>query len=194
MPVNLAKFKKDLERELKKAGDDFLNKISNEDKTEVGEAVISEMKSLIKKGISPIADVGRFPAYKWAGAANTLRALTKNLPKGRRKAAREKLDALKRSKYPYNVQKEFPNKRERPVNLYLGGEFLDDLEPTPTRNGVSIGFSSKLSQEKERGHREGANGQPERPIIPQGREQFSPSIYRRIVDIVQKIVQKKIRT
>ena len=88
-----------------------------------------------------------------------------------------------RGRFPaYKNPKKYPGKRKpkRPVNLYLSGVFLKALRGIGYRVGqeiyVRIGFSDSLNAEKERGHREGANGQPKRPIIPEGNETFTPRI------------------
>lgn len=101
-----------------------------------------KIKDLISKGISPIEGDGRFPAYK--------AQLEKN-----------------KKKYPDSVKKKFPNKRRRPVNLFLSGRFLKELKAIPKRiNLIAVGFFSPYGQKLEQGHREQANGQGYRPIIP----------------------------
>jgi hypothetical protein len=187
--VNTAKFKKDLERETGLQVEKAMKSVTRNDKIEVG-----EMKDLISKGVSPIARKGRFDAYKWAGAAAKIMKVARRLSGDRRAKAKQKAESLKKSKYPYSVQKEFPNKRERPVNLYLSGAFLSDLVARPLVKGVAIGFRSRLSELKEQGHREGVNGQPQRPIIPDKGEDFSPSVYRRIVSVVSSILKQRFKT
>lgn len=184
----------------------MVKSFTREDRLNVGAAVIEEMKTLIEKGISPIAENGRFPAYKWAAARHALmqgaRALSKksapitNLLAG--KSARKRRSEIKahatsstQHGYPYSVQHKFPQKRERPVNLLLSGDMLSHLEAKPTATGVEIGFWDKLSALKEQGHREGVNDQPRRPIIPQGHESFSPSILRRLLAVVREIIGQK---
>jgi hypothetical protein len=92
----------------------------------------------------------------------------------------------------YKDAKRYPAKQKpaRPVNLWLSGDFLDSLvarvkgtrKPT-----ITIGFDSQESNRKESGHREGANGQLERPIIPEGSETFSKGV---LVEI-QKFLARK---
>lgn len=118
----------------------------------IANLIREKILSLVAKGISPIEGNGRFPAYKGQS---------------------EK----KRSKYPYSVKDKFPNKRARPVNLFLSGKFLKALKAFPKSiNIISIGFFSSYGKKLERGHREGANGQAKRPIIPQEGERFAKSI------------------
>ncbi len=95
---------------------------------------------LVSKGISPIEGEGRFAAYK---------------PKEKNK------------RYPETVKRSYPAKRRRPVNLELSGKFLRALKSFPkTVNIIAIGFFSGYGETLEQGHREGANGQAVRPIIP----------------------------
>ena len=124
----------------------------------VADKVRDTMLDLISKGISPIGNNKRFPAYK------------------------------NPTNYPDRARSQFPGKRRRPVNLFLSGDFLGSflvgfLNPKPrgkndNRTGleISLGFKSNRSKLKERGHREGAGGQPRRPIIPEGNETFSQKI------------------
>lgn len=105
-------------------------------------------------------------------------------------------DALKASKrgYPYSVQHEFPGKRPRPVNLFLSGDFLAALEYVVTGKagefGIELGFFDEDQAIKEQGHREQANGQGFRPIIPIGREDFSVTIQRAIIKIVEEEIDR----
>lgn len=130
---------------------------------EMGNTLREEMIDTIKRGVSPIEGDGRFPAYK------------------------------NPSRYPDKVRDLFPNKRRRPVNLRLSGRFWDALTYKITgdsrlqfgrRSGPSIevGFYDRTNFLKERGHREGANGQPRRPIIPARGEAFSRRIVRKVRD------------
>jgi hypothetical protein len=51
---------------------------------------------------------------------------------------------------------------------------------TGRRPKIRIGFFDLKSQEKERGHREGAKGQLRRPIIPLPNENFARAIIVKI--------------
>ncbi|TXH08437.1 MAG: hypothetical protein E6R04_10680 [Spirochaetes bacterium] len=133
---------------------------------ELGNDIIAEMKAMISKGISPIDGKGRFPAYKWQGV------------KGKYPATQKKL-----------------GKRDRPVNLELHGDFLDELRAKVTKDadgyGVNIGWDDPEQRAKELGHRRGANGQPKRPIIPIGKESFAVKIQRLIIDAFTRSTAKK---
>lgn len=192
--IDLLKLKKDLARAFKGAASTAMASIDRKDKFEVGYAIIDEMRNLISKGVSPIAENGRFPAYKWAGRANAVMKVARGLTGDRKKRARQKAQDMKKGKYPYSVQYKYPSKRERPVNLFLSGDFLKDLEVRTRTNGVEVGFYKKKATEIEEGHRIGWNSQPKRPIIPQNDEQFNPSIYRRMLAVITSLVTKKFRT
>lgn len=131
----------------------------------IGNEIVKEMKDLISKGISPIQSVGRFKAYK------------------------------NPARYPKRAQKDFPSKKERPVNLKLSGAFLDSLKVTSASGAkFTIGFDNKLSEDKESGHREGVFGQPKRPIIPQSNETFAVSIKQIIVSEIVKRLNALLKT
>lgn len=68
------------------------------------------------------------------------------------------------AKYPAN------QKPKTPVNLYLTGEMMRALkyEIKRVKSGFApeVGYSTNEASLKEKGHREGAKGQPKRPTIP----------------------------
>lgn len=101
---------------------------------------------------------------------------------------------INRVRYPYSVQDEFPNKRPRPVNLFLSGDFLSNLTYALGRAGkkqlITIGFFDELSKKKESGHRVGVNGQPKRPIIPNATESFSQIIKVDILKIMKDVIKR----
>ncbi len=134
------------------------------DAERIGEEIVKEMKSMISRGVSPIRGNGRFPAYK-------------NGKDG----------------YPSNVNKEtYPNKRRTPVNLFLSGDQMDDLKSWVIRAGIQIGYTHKQAINKERGHREGTNGQPQRPTIPVAsqNEEFAVKIQNVYLKAIEKNLKK----
>lgn len=182
---------------------------------DIGHAVTGEMLSLILKGISPIEGNGRFPAYKWAAFRNELKkqkgSVTKALRQNkkamfrfRRQNTRQLLLAVKEqnrqstslvnTKYPFTPFALKQGKKPRPVNLLLTGQFLADLEYVVTQTGqgvgLEIGFFNATQADKEQGHREGANGQPERPIIPVLREDFAQSIQKVIYEKIEEAIDR----
>ncbi|NOS67379.1 MAG: hypothetical protein HOO67_03370 [Candidatus Peribacteraceae bacterium] len=145
------------------------NFATESDARKVGDEVVKEMKDLVGKGISPIEGKGRFPGY---------------------------LHANEKGKYPASAPKRF-RKGSRPVNLKLSGDMMDDLERNTYKAdhgyGVNIEYGSQLSQKKEQGHREGKNGQPSRPTLPQGNERFAQTIQQRIVDYFKKVLAVRLK-
>lgn len=133
--------------------------IDSDTAKEVGEETIQAMKDRILAGQSPIEGKGKFERYK-------------------------------------NPDK-YPGKRKpkSPVNLRLSGDFLDALTHE-VKSGDS-GMETYIFYEgsdgqgvsndvKEQGHRKGANGQPERPTLPQDQEKFHVNIRKVYTDIYRK--------
>lgn len=105
-------------------------------------------------------------------------------------------------KYPYNEIARKYGKKARPVNLFLTGDFLRALQARVTGTagefGLEVGFfegsKDRFGTEaylKEQGHREGANGQPERPTIPLGTEDFAVSIQDAIWRIIEEEIDRQ---
>jgi len=163
--ANEAKISKDLKKEVERLYKEAIKKVTKADLDSIGKTAVDSMKELISQGISPIQGKGRFPAYKHAGDP---------------------------TKYPDNKRKKFPDKRARPVNLKLSGEFLRNLifKSNAANKSVQIGFFDKKNLAKEQGHRDGANDQPERPVIPTGRENLAQSILLQMEKVVQNILKK----
>jgi len=144
--------------------------LSKSDAVNIGKEMVAEMKALIAVGSSPIRGYGKFPKYK-------------NPKTG----------------YPSTVAKQYPNKKASPVNLYLSGDFLKDLKAEVVKIrqsfAIAIGYSKEKEILKEKGHREGANTQPNRPTLPLARanEQFAlrvqEKLLRRINEILGKIIK-----
>ena len=96
------------------------------------------------------------------------------------------------AKYPKN------KKPRTPVNLTLTGDFLRaltyDTRPSTSGYATEIYYAGR-EDVKEQGHREGANGQPERPTVPMGKEEFAVRIervYARIYrDRIREILKRK---
>ena len=167
--INMSKLKSDLQREMKTETRLAMQKVSPSDRTKIGQALIDIMKEQIAKGMSPIQGWGRFPKYKWVGKA------------------------LAHLKYPASVRHKFPGKRDTPVNLSLSGKFLKALKPRATTTGVEVGFFDSKYSKYEQGHREGANDQPERPIIPINEEAFTRNVYQRLVDAAAEIIARRFK-
>lgn len=185
MPFDKNKFATDVRKELERKRFEVNAKINQSDLKEIGTNGRDKMLQLVRRGISPIANWGRFREYKWAGAIKQIQAEV-----GKR-AAKKKVGSIKSSKYPYSKMGEFPNKKVRPVNLTLSGKFLDNLLVKTRDRRVSIGFFSEPYDKMEQGHREGANTQPQRPIIPEGNEQLNASVFREMLLSLDRVLKRK---
>jgi hypothetical protein len=179
---------------------------------DIGESIVTDMHKFISKGVSPIEGAGRFPEYKTVselkGArskGSTLRKLSRSVrSRGAKNSAQLRRSILKNKRqlsiakrgYPYSVQDEFKNKKPRPVNLFLSGDFLSQLTYQEFVSGASsfikVGFFGGLSEKKEQGHRVGApyGKTPKRPIIPNGTEEFNRSIMNNVLKIAKDAINR----
>lgn len=146
--------------------EDIRDPLTQTDANVMGKAAIKQMKALISRGISPIKGPGIKPKFE-----------------------------------KYKNPKSYPGKRKpkSPVNLRLTGKFLANLKSRSVKVGksfaVQIGYSSQSEQIKEKGHRERAGGQPSRPTIPKGSEQFAVRVQdvflKNILKIHRKIAKRR---
>jgi hypothetical protein len=85
-------------------------------------------------------------------------------------------------------------KPKTPVNLELGGHFLNALSYVTQKSGgnySTVIFYEGEENDKERGHRDGANGQPKRPTIPSEKgERFAATIEKEIIEIYEDAIDK----
>lgn len=136
----------------------FPHQIGQKEADALGKQIVSEMKDMIAKGQSPVQSAGRFPAYKHAGV---------------------------KGKYPDSVKGEYPSKRQRPVNLYLSGDFLRALRhrlyAAKYGFGIEVGYFDPEEAKKEEGHAVGWNGQPKRPTIPGKGQEIAVRIQRLVI-------------
>lgn len=185
MAFDKEKFATDVRRELERKRFEINSKINQSDLREIGTSGRDKMLQLIKRGISPIANWGRFAEYKWAGKVKQIQA------EFGKKASKKKVGSIKSSKYPYSKMEEFPNKKVRPVNLTLSGKFLANLLVKTRDRRISIGFFEERYEKMEEGHREGANTQPKRPVIPTDREQLNASVFREMLLSLDRVLKRK---
>jgi hypothetical protein len=154
-------------KEIKKLLNDSNLKVNTKVAAATGDLIVKLMLEKIAKGLSPIEGKPRFPGYKD--------------PK----------------KYPGSkqVKEDFPDKRNRPVNLTLSGKFLSGLKSkvSPVRGQITIGFFDAYGKTLEQGHREGANGQRERPIIPEPSEDLAKSIRLAILRLYEAAIRNYLR-
>lgn len=169
----MASIRDQLKKKLKAVKEDFtkLEKtVTKKDAVAIAERVVEQMKALIVVGKSPIKSSGRFPAYKRAGDKDG---------------------------YPANQRSSFPSKRNRPVNLTLSGEFLGDLQGGYEfkSGGVvpKVGYRTPLSRLKEKGHAQGAGGQPKRQTIPDTPKEFTAAIFEEVVEAYKEIIAKSFK-
>lgn len=208
------KFKSDLQKAIKDTvKKDIDQKITESDLASIGERVISKMKQQIARGISPIMEWGRFPEYKSRTAkrsAKETRRLAKNLGRAAKstsnrqikKQIRERAKTLRgiakgqsKKGYPDNlpeIVKIATGKKARPVNLKLFGDFLDALEARVFSKKLHIGYFDKDQEVKEKGHREGANGQYPRPTIPDQNERFNASVQAELLKAIDQVLKKRL--
>jgi len=196
------RFRRQLEREAKRFGRQGIEGMTAQERLQIGDAMIETIKDQVSKGISPIDGFGRFPAYKWVGRANRVAKKARSIvgksisARSTRAQLRRDAKSLKDTKYPASARKKFPNKRERPVNLFLSGRFLDALESRATGKGLFLGFYRNPYDKYEEGHRtggiKGVNDQPKRPIIPINRETFTRVVYRRLLDSVKQVLTRRL--
>jgi hypothetical protein len=137
--------------------------IKKNDADAIGRNCVSAMLKQISQGTSPVQGWGRFPRYK------------------------------DKNKYP-GPSRLKDGKKYTPVNLRLTGQFLESLDYKVHKGKggyyVSIGYGNRTAQKKEQGHREGANGQPVRPTIPQDGETFSRVIQEEYLSIIEEAVKR----
>lgn len=107
------------------------------------------------------------------------------------KAARTKV----KKGYPFNTpQYRAGTKRPRPVNLFLTGDFLRALalavKTVANKAQIEIGWWDPKQAIKEKGHREGAGGQPPRPTLPGKGERWAQVIQLDIMRVLREAVSK----
>jgi len=145
---NLLRLKKKL-KELKQP-------IDSKTAKEIGKMLISEIRAMTEKGISPVRDGGvggsaRFTKYK--------------NPK----------------KYPGDKKRQRPVNLRLTGDMMKSLKY-DIVQNPKTGNDTDIYYSGN-NYLKERGHREGVHGQPKRVTIPKENEQFAVRILRQIKKI-----------
>lgn len=140
-----------------------LHTLTQPEARDVGQRAVERMKRLISAGQSPIEGPGISARFA-----------------------------------PYKKPERYPGKRKphSPVNLRLTGEMLDDLHYGIRPDGeggfvAEIGYTDTKQILKESGHREGQNGQPRRPTIPDPSR--GESFVSSITDAYRKVVLDAIR-
>lgn len=134
---------------------------------DIAEKMLKKIKELISVGISPISG-RKMPGY--------------------RGSYKQGIKDGVYSKY---------GKQQRPINLKLTGDFLKALNTktkkaaNSQRYSVIISIDGEKEVLKEKGHREGANGQAERPIIPKGSENFTQKVLVIFIEGINSAISKR---
>jgi hypothetical protein len=174
---------------------------------EVGEFVVRASLENIAMGISPVRGYGRFPAYV---ADDMMRIQRKKLGKGaktvkekyyqkaRNARVRARIEELKANYYPFSAMHKFTNKKLRPVNLKLSGDFLSKLDfKVGGQRSLWVGLYNATAKQKLmfETHNEGTHQfVPQRKFLPTGEgEQYTVGIMRGVLDIFSEWVGRKIK-
>ena len=179
----------------------------------IGAGVITEMRDMIAKGISPIEGNGRFPEYKGQARAKSLNkqasslsreaeGIASNSPFSRRmkkqlankaKDLRKVGKQTKKKTYPYSVQSKFPSKRPRPVNLFLSGGFLSRLKKFVTGSDefakLEVGFAENEKDSKGNLLKDIEEGHRV-GWLGQGKRPIIPTGNERLAQRIQRVVEK----
>lgn len=167
----------------------------------IGDAVTEMSKDMISKGVSPVRGERRFDAYVAQGrtqeAKKNLSGAKKAAKNIKSKSATKAVSHAKgalsqaRSGYPYSVMNQYPDKKVRPVNLFLSGKMLSYLGWRRKSESViecgiidappEINTIAKVHNDGER------NDIPQRPFVPNKPNQtYAVTILRKVLDIFQK--------
>lgn len=136
-----------------------------------------QFETVLRVEVKKRLDFRKTKKNNLARSSEVLRkALLKTIARGVSPITGKRFDAYKDpKKYPGN------KKPPRPVNLKLSGDFLKSLRVKAVnvrRESIDyrVYFNKESSRKKEQGHREGAGGQPKRPIIPIESESYTDKI------------------
>jgi len=147
---------------------------------EMGLAIRDESLNMIAKGISPVEGEGRFEGYK--------------AQRGGAKSKGKSKFGVENKGYPLSVQKKYPGKNVRPVNLFLSGDMLKFLRHAIIKSGIRFGIIGAPSEVETRArvHNTGERSDiPQRKFIPwEPGDDFAPSIQRRIRQEMRKHVER----
>lgn len=153
----------DLQAKIKSIGEG----LTNSQAKRLGKKIVSLMKKLIRRGVSPMlrragSRAQRFPKYK--------------NPK----------------RYPGKLKPHSPVNLKLDGDFLRDLSASSEAVSRPKGFGALIFYSTELSQKKESGHRTGQNSQPKRPTIPSRTgETFAPKIQKEITKFVNQAISKK---
>jgi len=169
----------------------------------LGARILKDILALISVGKSPVSGQGRYKGYRTDRRAEGGLGLTgKETPEKRvrqiRGEARRGKKGRKGQFYPDSVQKQFPSKQRRPVNLSLSGDMLKAMKFKGITGGVKIGLIGAKRKLKDifESHNDGTNEKrnvPRRAILPTGAsEKFTAFIQRRIKSLYKARIRQLI--
>ncbi len=188
-----ASITKGLQKELRRVEEALDSRIGRA----IGGAVVKEVRNLTSKGINPVGRGGRFPAYKGVAGINQVKKITRSLTGSRRKRGRDILAKKRKNTYPFSINKKFPNKKVRPVNIRLTGHQLRNYKfkiiNVKNKFRIRLGYFNKFAALKEQGHADGVNGQPVRQTVPNKTQQFSSKITQIIIRVLLRNLEKNLK-
>ncbi len=156
---------------------------------ELGQLTVEESKKFIKRGISPVDGAGRYEDYSGQKNLTKERASKRSVRRvgNNKKAGRG---------YPYNVMGKYPDKKVKPVNLFLSGNMLKDFSFEVVMGFLRVGWIDDRSKFTKLAlyHNEGTKNMPARPILPTVRgEQFNATIRSSIQNYINKKLEEIIK-
>lgn len=146
-----------------------LSKLKNIVNKSLAQALGRDIKKLslelVKIGKSPVKGQGRFKRYAVQRGG--------------------------KSNYPETptIRNKFPNKKTRPVNLFLDGSYLKAVTESKInklKTGIEYGLldGTDLQEKMFESHNEGKRSDiPQRKVVPTGKDEFTAKITRRIKDL-----------
>lgn len=155
----------------------------------INAVVQREIVGNILAGRSPVRGEGRFAPYRAQRNTGSVR----NVLAGKRLSARTKANILagRRKFYPYSVMRKFPDKKLRPVNLFLSGKMLSFYRAQLKDNQIYVGIAdvapSKvkvIAKAHQGGHTRGWF--PARPLVPQKGQTFTVGVVQAFRDLYRE--------
>lgn len=148
------------------------------------------------KGVGPITAGLKALASDFHGAKleRTLKRIGEEVVAEIKRTVAKGISPISGKRFPaYKNPARYPGDRKpkRPVNLYLTGQMLGALAFRIKNGAIDIYLRGAKANAKEQGHRDGANGQPKRPIIPQGDETLTRGIQARVRAILRETFGKR---
>jgi hypothetical protein len=160
---------------------------------------MAEIKQRIRVGLRKfMAQVEKEELPKRITKAS-VEAAGKNLVESMRDLISKGISPIRgQGRYPaYLNPKKYPGKKkpQRPVNLFLTGQQLKSLKARAIRAGkgwaMELGYFNEEASVKEKGHKEGAGGQPRRPTLPERTSDFAITLQKELQNFLVRYLQRK---